>query len=75
MLQVLVSSMLVCLLAISSYGVYLLQTDSDLSWFLKADSYLKRFMNNRERFFDDGTVAKLYTGERIGLKIGDCACT
>lgn len=62
-LQVLVLTLVACLLAVSSYGTYLLRTDSDLSWFLPTDSYLTKFLRKYESSFDEGLIADVYLGE------------
>jgi len=52
-----------CLLGVSSYGTYLLKTDSNLAWFLPTDSYLTRFFNRYDTYFGDGMLSDLYIGE------------
>lgn len=56
-------SLVVCMLAISGYGTYLLKTESDLSWFLQPDSYLAKFLHTEESYFNEGTIANLYIGK------------
>ncbi|XP_067927836.1 patched domain-containing protein 3-like [Watersipora subatra] len=62
-MKVFVLSLTVCLLALSTYGTYLLKTDSDLSWFLPIDSYLKRFFHTQDKYFDKLLAANLYIGD------------
>jgi len=61
-IKVLVLTLVFCLLGVSSYGTYLLRTDSDLSWFLPTDSYLTKFLRKYDTSFNEGMIADLYVG-------------
>jgi len=55
--------MVLCMIGISGYGASLLKTESDLKWFLPADSYLTKYLRSQEKYFDDGILAGLYIGQ------------